>query len=205
MVDHHSEGLFDIPIHVLSSRSGYFERFFQTPSFRKHRLSEESTTRVRFTFPKFNLCDFYDFVRWLETGRILHVSHSNATYAADHSARKLVNALALGFKLESEQYQQAAMRELYGLGHILIKPESLVDDIFAITSTTSMYSARRLIVAIVATRTGGSQRPRGTVAGKQDPRQEHITATAFWVMYDGYCRARKNDLRYPGSFEDAIA
>lgn len=137
---------------------------------------------------------FADFVRWLETGRILPFHHYNARYAIEANARRLVNAIEIGVFLKSTPYQTAATMELHVLGRKVMYPAELAESIFR--ATESGNPARKLIVEMVAAKMCSVSGGR-TYVTVGDEGQTGITNMEFWSAFDSHCRKSEGRCVYP--------
>lgn len=83
-----------------------------------------------------------------------------------------------------------------------------MNEIFAVKGKEEGRVARRLIVAVVAAKTGGVKgkgKGKGDWLGVNVERGERIKSSTFWGMYDEYCWRKGGCCRYPVTLQEAIA
>ena len=208
---------FDLPKGWLTGTSHYFARLFYNTS----KLPNAQDLNNVY-LPTVYTSHFFDFVRWLRENKIVPTLHMYAQYAIEDNARRLVDAIALGVYIESEEYQIAAMKEFLALAKYLEWPEDFVNPIFAGTSqffdaqpfkhlsaadrARVVHPARRMIVAITAAKTVGRGKRKVRV-GPRDKgieRGDRIASTTFWEMYDEFVRTRiqGGECRWPERVEE---
>lgn len=206
IVDSRSLAVFEVPLDALRRNSSeHFRAHFHRPRKFTHisldhiaalldQRKRQSPGPEEIFFPCMTVSAFADFIRWLETGRILPFHHYNAQYAIEANARRLVTAIEIGAFLKSTPYQTAAAMELHVLGRKVMYPADLAESIFR--ATESGNPARKLIVEIVAAKmcSGTEGRPYIRVGDKD---QTGITNIEFWSAFDSHCRKSEGRCVYP--------
>ncbi|KAI5362474.1 hypothetical protein Slin14017_G077110 [Septoria linicola] len=149
---------------------------------------------------------FYDFGKWLATGRILQHPHTSAPHHVETYAFRLLDALELAVVLEMDSYQNAVLCELFLLGPYLDDPEEYADKIFSLvdrivlvaTGESFVNPLRWLIVAIMAAKTEGRGRRRVRWAKIQ-----HTDVAGLFGAWIGWhCREGDLGCEYPTSVLD---
>lgn len=191
---------------------------FSIPRSSIATLAAHSPNPGALHLPQTSVADFYDFTLWLQTHRIIHYPHHGIEYAVEHQAQRLIAALALGVRLQSQAYQAAALREFHVLAVLLPWPEDHVNAIFAVTrppraqveprlvDLRHLPAAQRLIVAIVAAKTcgAGKRKVRQGPRDKNVERGDRIQAKTFWRAYDEFCLQSGGECEYPRTVEGLL-
>lgn len=128
---------FEVTRRHLCNASRYFKSILEgTPGIDFPILAPRSGVYTHFQVRRnINQTDFFDFTVYLRTGRVLQYPHNRVKYAVDAAVSRLIAAIRLGISMQSEDYQDTAMQELYLLGPAIEHPERFVNEIFASCGT----------------------------------------------------------------------
>lgn len=206
---------FDLPREALATTSRLWSRrFYLSQSKREGAIP---TPCKEYRADNFSLPAFSDYTNWLYSGKILRYSHNGVPYAIDSAARRLVEALGFGLRMEAESYQHAALQELFHLGPHLATPEDYIDSIFSTMGiiynpeecgSKTRRAVRKwkphpacwLVVAIVAAKREGTGR---------DPIQyEKVHDKDFIRMFSWWYRSNRGQetggCQYPSTLTEAL-
>ena len=221
-VDERCETTFEIPKNWLTRTSHLFARQY---AYLDNNSTFTNASDPRGIYlPKIYTSHFFDFQHWLRENKIIKTLHMYTPYALEHNARRLVDALALGVSLETEELQLAAMKEFLSIAKFLEWPEDFVNSIFAVPQNFAngpafralsaadrariVHPARRMIVAVVAAKTigKGKRKVRTGPRDKGIERGDRIEGMEFWQMFDEFVkqRIRGGEIAWPEKVEEFL-
>lgn len=210
-----SQVKFEIPREVLTTTSRLWKRFLCRNPGKDDGLtsSELNATNTEVM----HLPTFVDFTHWLYSGRIIQYSNNGVSYAVASDAKRLIEAIGFGLKVQSEVYQRAALAEFYQLGPHIEDPEEYADLMLATagriydpaaSNGNPRKSARRckphpgcwLIVAIVAAKRKGT--------GRDGLHYEKIHDKDFIQMFRCWYEEKRGyatgGCQYPSTLSEAL-